>query len=114
VLARCRFECYIFVTGHDRYASWFVITICWFSQLDISLLTDDELDEYHDGVDGAVPAYGAFLFGYPHLLPQLQGQDLARVMVEARDIMIDGGITALDLNRSARRHICSKWSASKC
>lgn len=67
-------------------------------QLDISLLTDDELDEYHDRVDGAVPVYGAFLFGYPHLLPQLQGGDLARVMVEARDIMIDGGIVALDLN----------------
>ena len=67
-------------------------------QLDTSQLSDDELDEYQDRVGGATPAYGAFLFGYPHLLPQLQGEALARVMLEARKTMIEGGIVALDLN----------------
>ena len=67
-------------------------------QLDTSQLSDDELDEYQDRVGGATPAYGAFLFGYPHLLPQLQGEALARVMLEARETMIGGGIVTLDLN----------------
>ena len=44
------------------------------------------------------PTYGAFLFGYPHLLPLIQGQNLAFVFREARRAMVDGGITALDLN----------------
>lgn len=67
-------------------------------QLDVSHLSEDELDEYQDRVEGALPTYGAFLFGYPHLLPQLQGEALARIMLEARDVMIEGGIVALDLN----------------
>ncbi len=67
-------------------------------QLDISHLTEDELDEYQDRVEGALPSYGAFLFGYPHLLPKLQGEALARVMQEARSVMVNGGIVALDLN----------------
>ncbi len=44
------------------------------------------------------PLYGAMLFGYPHLLPMMQGQSLAFVFKEARNIMVDGGIVALDLN----------------
>lgn len=44
------------------------------------------------------PMYGAFLFGYPHLLPLIQGQNLAFMLREARRAMIDGGIIALDLN----------------
>jgi len=43
-------------------------------------------------------SYGAFLFGYPHLLPLIQGQNLAFLFREARRAMVDGGITVLDLN----------------
>lgn len=43
-------------------------------------------------------SYGAFLFGYPHLLPLIQGQNLAFLFHEARRVMIRGGLTALDLN----------------
>jgi sugar/nucleoside kinase (ribokinase family) len=44
------------------------------------------------------PVYGAMLFGYPHLLPLMQGNALAVVFNEARHVMVDGGIIALDLN----------------
>jgi sugar/nucleoside kinase (ribokinase family) len=44
------------------------------------------------------PAYGALLFGYPHLLPLIQGQSLARFFHESRRILVDRGIIALDLN----------------
>ena len=42
--------------------------------------------------------YGAFLFGYPHLLPELQGQSLAKVIIEARTILVNEGICVVDLN----------------
>lgn len=42
--------------------------------------------------------YGAFLFGYPHLLPKMQGEALAHVFSKARNMMTDGGIIVLDLN----------------
>ena len=40
----------------------------------------------------------AFLFGYPHLLPMMQGEALAYIFSKARTFMEDGGVTALDLN----------------
>ncbi len=43
-------------------------------------------------------SYGAFLFGYPHLLPEMQGEALAHVFSKARKLMNDGGIIVLDLN----------------
>lgn len=46
----------------------------------------------------SAPVYGALLFGYPHLLPLLQGQALARLFHESRKALVDGGIIALDLN----------------
>jgi len=46
----------------------------------------------------SMPKYGGLLFGYPHLLPHMQGQALARFFQQARRIMIDQGIVALDLN----------------
>lgn len=68
-------------------------------ELDVSQLTQDDWDDYQDRVVEAVtPQYGAFLFGYPHLLPKLQGSSLAKVLCEAKKIMKDGGIVALDLN----------------
>jgi sugar/nucleoside kinase (ribokinase family) len=46
----------------------------------------------------AAPMYGAILFGYPHLLPMMQGEALARMFSQARKIMMDGGLVVLDLN----------------
>mmetsp|Transcript_17868 Transcript_17868/g.49489 ORF Transcript_17868/g.49489 Transcript_17868/m.49489 type:complete len:1074 (+) Transcript_17868:262-3483(+) len=46
----------------------------------------------------SMPTYGGLLFGYPHLLPNMQGQALARLFQQSRRIMIDQGIIALDLN----------------
>lgn len=66
--------------------------------LDTSKLSNDEIDDYRERLEVLTPDYGAFLFGYPHLLPQIQGEALAQVLLEARSIMIDGGIIALDLN----------------
>ena len=42
--------------------------------------------------------YGAMIFGYPHLLPKMQGESLAHIFSKARDVMEDGGIIVLDLN----------------
>jgi hypothetical protein len=51
-----------------------------------------------ESVSDVPPVYGAVLFGYPHLLPLMQGDNLAYMFSEARKIMIDSGIVALDLN----------------
>ena len=66
--------------------------------LDYSHMSADDIDNYHADLERMAPACGAFLFGYPHLLPMLQGENLLQVLVEARRFMVDGGITALDLN----------------
>lgn len=53
------------------------------------------------GVDTAgmsMPTYGSLLFGYPHLLPKMQGQVLSRFFQQSRKVMINQGIIALDLN----------------
>ena len=42
--------------------------------------------------------YGALIFGYPHLLPMMQGDSLAYIFSESRKVMLDGGVVALDLN----------------
>ena len=51
------------------------------------------------------PIFGAFIFGYPHLLPNMQGAALAQIMLEARSTMFDGGIVALDLNGVPDMHL---------
>lgn len=66
--------------------------------LDTSQMTNEEIDDYRERLEDLTPDYGAFLFGYPHLLPRLQGEALAQVFLEARSIMVDGGLIALDLN----------------
>lgn len=66
--------------------------------LDYSHMSADDIDNYHADLERMAPACGAFLFGYPHLLPMLQGEHLLHVFIEARRFMVDGGITALDLN----------------
>jgi sugar/nucleoside kinase (ribokinase family) len=57
-----------------------------------------ELSSTLSGGGNAATSYGALLFGYPHLLPMMQGKSLAYIFSESRKIMIDGGIVALDLN----------------
>lgn len=66
--------------------------------LDTSQMSADDIENYHADLEQMTPIYGAFLFGYPHLLPRLQGEALAQVILEARTIMIEGGITVLDMN----------------
>lgn len=66
--------------------------------LDTSQMSNDDMDDYRERIEAITPAYGAFLFGYPHLLPKMQGEALAQVLLEARSTMIEGGIIALDLN----------------
>jgi myo-inositol-1-phosphate synthase/sugar/nucleoside kinase (ribokinase family) len=48
------------------------------------------------GIGDARPQ--AFLFGYPHLLPKMQGKELANVFLKARADLECGGITVMDLN----------------
>mmetsp|Transcript_14474 Transcript_14474/g.20409 ORF Transcript_14474/g.20409 Transcript_14474/m.20409 type:complete len:1150 (+) Transcript_14474:192-3641(+) len=66
--------------------------------LDVSQMSEDDFEVYQERVGDSNPSYGAFLFGYPHLLPMLQGDALAEVFHEARSIMKEGGIIGLDLN----------------
>lgn len=66
--------------------------------LDRSELSFEEEEQYQEEMDSMTPAYGAFLFGYPHLLPKMQGDGLVSMFEEVRYHMLDGGIVALDLN----------------
>eukprot|EP00522_Entomoneis_paludosa_P008807 CAMPEP_0172449020 /NCGR_PEP_ID=MMETSP1065-20121228/7853_1 /TAXON_ID=265537 /ORGANISM="Amphiprora paludosa, Strain CCMP125" /LENGTH=1122 /DNA_ID=CAMNT_0013200619 /DNA_START=161 /DNA_END=3529 /DNA_ORIENTATION=- len=66
--------------------------------VDFSHLSADDIENYHADLEQMAPICGAFLFGYPHLLPMIQGERLLQVLLEARSGMIDGGITAVDLN----------------
>jgi sugar/nucleoside kinase (ribokinase family) len=79
---------------------------CFFDAASNSSFSAEQLvdllsDVVHGGTGqnrGISPTYRAFLFGYPHLLPLIQGQNLSFLFREARRAMVDGGITALDLN----------------
>lgn len=66
--------------------------------VDTSQLSADDIQNYHADLDRMTPVCGAFLFGYPHLLPKMQGDSLAQILLEARSTMIQGGITVVDLN----------------
>jgi myo-inositol-1-phosphate synthase len=66
--------------------------------LDTSHMSADDIENYHADLEQMTPIYGAFLFGYPHLLPNMQGEALAQILLEARSSMIEGGIIALDMN----------------
>jgi pfkB family carbohydrate kinase len=67
-------------------------------RLDTSTLSDKDIEDYQADLELMTPVYGAFVFGYPHLLPGMQGEALAQVFLEAKTIMIEGGVIALDLN----------------
>lgn len=66
--------------------------------LDASRMTAEEFDHYQADLEQMTPIYGSFIFGYPHLLPNMQGEALAQILLEARGILIEGGIVAVDLN----------------
>jgi myo-inositol-1-phosphate synthase/sugar/nucleoside kinase (ribokinase family) len=66
--------------------------------LDTSHMSADDIENYHADLEQMTPIYGAFLFGYPHLLPNMQGEALAQILLEARSTMLDGGIVVVDLN----------------
>lgn len=66
--------------------------------LDTSQMSADDIENYHADLEQMTPIYGAFSFGYPHLLPNMQGGSLAQILLEARSTMIEGGIIAVDLN----------------
>lgn len=66
--------------------------------VDFSHLSEDDIENYHADLEQMIPICGAFLFGYPHLLPMMQGEKLLQVFLEARSSMIEGGIIVLDLN----------------
>jgi hypothetical protein len=63
--------------------------------LDTSHMSYDDMESYRERLEAMTDTYGAFLFGYPHLLPRLQGAGLAQVLLEARMTMVEGGIIAL-------------------
>jgi len=66
--------------------------------LDTSGMSADDIENYHADLEQMTPIYGAFIFGYPHLLPHLQGMALAQIFLEARSLMIEGGVVAMDMN----------------
>ena len=66
--------------------------------VDFSHLSEDDIENYHADLEQMTTLTGAFLFGYPHLMPMLQGEKLLQVFLEARSFMVDSGIVALDLN----------------
>ena len=83
---------------------------CFFDAASNDIFSTDQLLEMiselssnlkSKGVDTtgmSMPIYGSLLFGYPHLLPMMQGQALARFFEQSRKLMTDYGIIALDLN----------------
>lgn len=72
-------------------------------KLDTTQLTREEVENYEKTRDRKAPNIGAFLFGYPHLLPEMQGENLACIFRNARGSMEEGGITLLDLNGVAEK-----------
>jgi len=62
--------------------------------------TIGELMNAQPTTDVESSSFGAFLFGYPHLLPLMQGEALAHIFSKARLGMVEdgGGIIVLDLN----------------
>ena len=68
------------------------------SLLNRPLLSIDDTENYLADLEHMAPVFGALIFGYPHLLPSMQGTSLAQIILEARSTMVEGGIVALDLN----------------
>lgn len=78
---------------------------CFFDAASNDTFTDTDMVEMIEDLnnttsndDGNSRSFGAMLFGYPHLLPKMQGEALAHIFSKARSVMEDGGIIVLDLN----------------
>jgi sugar/nucleoside kinase (ribokinase family) len=73
---------------------------CFFDAASNASFAASEMVEMMEDVKNSSTdsSYGAFLFGYPHLLPNMQGEALAHVFSKARNMMQDGGLVVLDLN----------------
>lgn len=73
---------------------------CFFDAASNSTFETDDIVEMIKDLtnDASTPSPGAFLFGYPHLLPKMQGEALAQLFSKARLGMEDDGIIAMDLN----------------
>lgn len=72
---------------------------CFFDAASNATFSASEMVEMMDDVfQHEENSFGAFLFGYPHLLPMIQGEALAHVFSRARSLMENGGIVVLDLN----------------
>lgn len=73
----------------------------------IDMLSDVSNDTATDSRTDIPAVYGAMLFGYPHLLPMMQGEALASIFMEARKVMLDSGLIALDLNGVSKTHFAT-------
>lgn len=72
---------------------------CFFDAAsNVTFSANEVISDLQSLPSGDNSTHGAFLFGYPHLLPELQGQALAQVLIEARKVLVNGGICAVDLN----------------
>ena len=73
---------------------------CFFDAASNATFTATQMSEMIQEVtsDLSSTIQGAFLFGYPHLLPKMQGEALAQIFISARSSMKNGGIVAMDLN----------------
>jgi sugar/nucleoside kinase (ribokinase family) len=72
---------------------------CFFDAASNATFAANELVEMmEEACNNEETSFGAFLFGYPHLLPKMQGEALAHIFSRARSLMENGGIVVLDLN----------------
>lgn len=72
---------------------------CFFDAASNATFSASELvDMMEEAYNNEETPFGAFLFGYPHLLPNMQGEALAHIFSRARSLMENGGLVVLDLN----------------
>jgi len=75
---------------------------CFFDAASNDTFSNDDLlammEDLVNDTSSSLKGIGAFIFGYPHLLPQLQGDKLASLFQSVKSNMVEGGILVLDLN----------------
>jgi len=71
---------------------------CFFDAASNNTFSPSQILEMISEASSGPGVNGAMLFGYPHLLPLMQGDALALLFSEARKCLMDSGIIALDLN----------------
>mmetsp|Transcript_10410 Transcript_10410/g.13196 ORF Transcript_10410/g.13196 Transcript_10410/m.13196 type:complete len:1066 (+) Transcript_10410:82-3279(+) len=68
-------------------------------------------DDVKESLSTSTSTYGALVFGYPHLLPMMQGEALAHIFSKSRSLMEDGGIIVLDLNGVPNGDNATPWGS---